>query len=178
MANTGNSARLERLLDGESYRRAWRYCLSLCGERMAAEDLLQDALARALLKLGALRDEASFLPWLLRIARCRFLDQRRRRRAPLPLGESLALPAAQALPVSDLELALEAMAPALREVVELVYLHELSLAEAGRVMGISASAAKQKLYRARMRLRQLLALEGPPVAAGKGLRTTEGESDV
>jgi RNA polymerase sigma-70 factor (ECF subfamily) len=151
---------LERLLEPLLYERAWRYCLSLCRRTEEAQDLLQDALAQAMLRLPSLRDEQRFGPWLLSIVRSRFIDLRRRRRISEALEPGMLL--AQA-PQGDTQIddpallaALLSMPPRQREALELCYLHGLNLDEAAIVLRVSAAAAKQLLYRARTALRERL----------------------
>ncbi len=71
--------RLEALLAGEPHRALWRYCRSLAPTREDAEDLLQECLATALLKLALLRDPLAFRGWIFTVARRCFLDLRRTR---------------------------------------------------------------------------------------------------
>ncbi|WP_170109605.1 RNA polymerase sigma factor [Melghirimyces profundicolus] len=47
--------------------RAYRWAQRMAGDAHLAEDIVQDALVRAFLKLGTLLDESRFLPWLRRI---------------------------------------------------------------------------------------------------------------
>ena len=56
----------------------------------------------------------------------------------------------------QLHAALGRLPAAQRSVLALAYLRELSLAEVARIEGISQDAAKQRLHRARLALRQAL----------------------
>ena len=55
-----------------------RFALHLCGDADVAEDLVQDALIRALGARKSLRDPGLVVPWFFSIIRRVFLDQRRR----------------------------------------------------------------------------------------------------
>jgi len=56
----------------------------------------------------------------------------------------------------DLKSAWEKLSPAEQEVISLTYWDELSSSEAGQVLGITDRAYRQKLHRARTKLRKLL----------------------
>jgi RNA polymerase sigma factor (sigma-70 family) len=62
-----------------------------------------------------------------------------------------------------LDRALDRLAPAEREIFELVAFDELSVAEAARVAKIRPTAARVRLHRARTRLKRELA-NTPPIA--------------
>jgi len=163
------SARFEACLTADVYRAAWRYAWQLSRVAEDAEDLLQEALAQAWLSFPQLRDPARFKGWLLKIVRTRFLMHRRRRAIEtadsdpaIRAGTEGRYPAADrnlGLP-PELAAAVHGLAPALREVVELFYLHELSGAEIGEVLSIRPAAVKVRLHRARRALSRALAPEG------------------
>jgi RNA polymerase sigma factor (sigma-70 family) len=69
-------------------------------------------------------------------------------------------------PLSD---ALGSLAPAEREIVELVDIDEFAPADAARLLGINPAAARMRLARGRRRLRAALAVEAPdsvPIQGG------------
>jgi len=163
------AAQFDALLTPSVYQAAWRYACYLAPVYEDAQDLLQEALAQALLRLHQLRDGARFKGWLLRVIRTEYLMARRRGarlkgRAPdrAPAGLLVLSPADDPqgglgrLP-SQLAAALIQLPNALREAVELYYLNELSAAEAGQVLGIRSGAVKVRLSRARALLRRALA---------------------
>src|SRR5512143_3577727 len=61
----------------EGTRLAFRVAWSVLRQREDAEDVAQEALARACRSLGSLRDRGSFRPWLVRIAWRLALNHRR-----------------------------------------------------------------------------------------------------
>src|SRR5262245_42847723 len=58
----------------------FRFLLSLTGSNEKSQDLSQEVWLRVWNKRGSLRDEASFRPWLFRIAYRRYLTSLRNRR--------------------------------------------------------------------------------------------------
>jgi RNA polymerase sigma-70 factor (ECF subfamily) len=159
--------RFERALSAEAYTAAWRFCCRLASGRHDAEDLLQDALARAYQRFGQLREPAKFKSWLLSIVRRCFLMQRRRAmrrpRAVTEYADVEAKPAADAFQAVVLS-ALASLPEAQRALLTLTYLEDHSATEAAEVLGFRPSAARMRLTRARRALRQrveqLLAAEG------------------
>ena len=146
---------------------AWRYSYRLSKTREDAEDLLQDALAHAITRIGQLRDLTRFRSWLMSIVRTRFLMQRRRNTAENyvihdrehDLSQRLADTSVDAdtdLLVETTRCALKRLAGEQREILSLFYIDGLSLIETGEVLGISQSAVRSRLFRARGALRREL----------------------
>jgi len=166
MTETERRARFESLLSSEAYGRAWRYCCRLSlqagGGSADAEDLLQEALARAYLGLHTLRDESRFGGWLLAVVRRRHLSRLKLRRDVQLIGDpgsdrSFA-PAYEAQD-PQARLALEALASlpnGPRELLALTCLEGLSPAEAAQALGIPAGAVRMRLTRARRLLRSAM----------------------
>ena len=156
--------KFEALLTARAYDMAWRYCCRLSrqagGGRADAEDLLQEALARAYMALNSLRDEERFAGWLLAIARRRHFTRLKSRRAdPLLVGDAASdrgFAAAYEPQSVEARLALEALArlpDGPRELLALTCLDGLSPAEAAAVLGIAPRAVRMRLTRARKLLR-------------------------
>lgn len=152
-------SQFETCLTDEVYRAAWRYASHLAASPAAAEDLLQDSLAHAFRHFSQLRQLETFRGWLLSIIRSQhILVWRKQRRRPaefelksLDHGGQTALAAAS--PVAE---ALRQLPCSQREILSLFYIEGLSLKETGRVLGLSARAVKQRLFRARAALRRQL----------------------
>ena len=68
-------------------------------------------------------------------------------------------------PLSD---ALDSLAPAEREIVELVDIDGLAPSDAARVLGINPAAARMRLTRGRRRLRAALAVDAPDAVQAQG----------
>jgi RNA polymerase sigma factor (sigma-70 family) len=141
---------------------AMRLALSMLGDRRDAEDATQEALTRAWRKLHQLRPGMPVRPWFFAIVanQCRnirrtpwfrftFLaDAVERRPAPEPDVEHL-----------DLERALQQLPSADRGALFLHFYLDLPIEEVAATLGVSAAAAKSRIYRACHRLRPAVALE-------------------
>lgn len=139
----------------------------LTGNEEDARDVTQEAYLRAYRALGDFRGEAQFSTWLYRItANCAATHLGRRRRSrheQLPDGGEAVVDLrsdtdpelrADATDLRDrLLVALDALPPKLRAVVVLRDVYELSHEAIAGELGISTTAAKVRLHRARARLR-------------------------
>ncbi|MCW3842356.1 SigE family RNA polymerase sigma factor [Micromonospora yasonensis] len=135
-----------------------RVAYALAGNQHAAEDLLQNALAKAYARWPRIRGDAE--PYVKRIL---YHDQvsgwrRRSRRAEVPFAE---LPdRAAAGPDPDLRLllreALRALPPRQRAVLTLRYLEDLSVDQTAALLGCRAGTVASQTAKALARLRQLV----------------------
>jgi len=170
--HSAGAARFEALLTEQVLGVAWRYACRLCKTHEDAEDLLQEALSHALVRIGQLREPERFKSWLMSIVRTRFLMQYRRKgleRERVSLRDDdpgAGLVDYRAAPGSD-ELAalvadaLKHMPEDQREILNLFYLDGLSLVETAEVLGVSSGAVQQRLFRARGALRRVLTRQLP-----------------
>ena len=149
-------------------KRLWAHCYRMTGRRSEADDLSQEAIARAIERTGDLRDDAGAEGWLFRIATTVCLDHLRRERRTRGLTElvdpvafdDLPSPAvgpeATALLRDDVRLAvvaaLQHLAPKQRAVLLLHDVCGLPLDEVGGAIDTNANAAKATLHRARAAL--------------------------
>lgn len=159
-------AELVRSHQDDMYTLAYR----LTGDRELAADVAQEALIRAWRGLGGFRGDAAFATWLYRItantAWTLRKRQRRHRWAALELVEPTAAPETPAThpeaagDTGDLRrrllAALSLLPASSRQVVILKDVEGMSHAEIAGILGISVTAAKVRLHRARLRLRRLL----------------------
>ena len=135
------------------------FLLRLCRLRDVAEDLQQDvwlSIARHVARLDADTDLAA---WIFTVARNRFVSSRRRAEVTVPAGTPADLDLRAAEPVHsddpacrDLERALASLADVHREVLLLVGVEGLEVAQAAAVLSIRPDAARQRLARARAAL--------------------------
>jgi RNA polymerase sigma-70 factor (ECF subfamily) len=128
----------------------------------AAEDLVHDVLARALVPGGGPRDAARLRPWLFQVMRNALVDHYRARRPHRPLPDDLAAPDGDAAGETRAELA-RCMAPLLRalpaghrDAVRMSEMEGRPQREVAAALGISLSGAKSRVQRGRARLDALL----------------------
>ena len=154
---------LVRLTSADTYTLAYR----LCGNEEDARDVVQDAYLRAFKGLARFRGDAQFSTWMYRItANCaNTLLAKRNRHRHDELPETVVDadpdrdPAARSDAMAlrdDIEAALARLSPKLRAVVVLRDVYELPHEEVARELGISETAAKVRLHRARLQLKQAL----------------------
>jgi len=140
----------------EGYPRLARACYLLTGDAAEAEDLAQEAMARAFERwdrVGAMESPAGYLyrtAFNLNRKRVRRLGVRARRAiGALPPRD----PAEIAEAKSDVLRALASIPAEQREALILVGWFEMDAAEAGAVLGIAASSVRGRVHRARITLR-------------------------
>lgn len=156
---------LVRLTYADTYTLAFR----LVGDEEDARDVVQETYLRAHKGLKRFRGDAQFSTWLHRItANCAntYLGRRGRHdHEPLPDDPAIADPHPQRDPeqragIGDLRAqlteALLALPPKLRVVVVLRDIYDLPHESIADQLGITESAAKVRLHRARKRLRERL----------------------
>jgi RNA polymerase sigma-70 factor (ECF subfamily) len=133
----------------------YRYSRHLTQSPWDAEDLCQDALARAYVTLAQL-GEAPPHPkaWLFRVASNLWIDQVRRRRST-PGLDAARVATAAVEPIAAREAAgtlLSQLSPQERAALVLKDVFDFSLEEAAEVLGTSPNAIKAALHRARGKL--------------------------
>ncbi|MBN2169808.1 MAG: RNA polymerase sigma factor [Candidatus Krumholzibacteriota bacterium] len=152
------------------YRRhassVFRFALGLCGDRVAAEDIVSETFVRLLTRAPRIETRTA-LAYLLAIARNTYLNGRRRRRREVPLTEDIAAPendpAGRLDDRDHLAAALSALAvlpEGERSALLLRVDHELSYEEIAAALGTTAGAAKVRVHRARLRLADRLESQG------------------
>ncbi len=150
-----------------------RYARALAGDRLAADDLVQDTLERAWSKFHLYRRGTDLRAWLFTVMHNVYVNQLRAARPTAPLDEDLpelAQPAREAdgLVLRDLASAIGRLPPEQREVLLLVALEDMSYEEAAGALGIPIGTVMSRLARARDKLRAMLS--GLPPGGGKQLK--------
>jgi RNA polymerase sigma-70 factor (ECF subfamily) len=145
----------------------WARCCG-GGGRSEAEEVLQTAYLRALSGAARFAGRSSLETWLYGVVR-RVASERRRRSALGRLvllrwaarGETAGPGPAEAVERASeaerLRRALARLSRRQRELLHLVLYQELTIAEAGAVLGIGAGSARTHYSRGKARLRELLA---------------------
>lgn len=139
-------------------------------DRVLAEEVLQDVMLAAWKHASDFRGDSSVRTWLLVIARNRAINALRRYRPKLiDFEEVYDLQGGDTEPLEKIERAntastvrdaMRRLPQAHREVLELVFYHQLSGIEVAQVLGVSAGTVKSRLHRAKEALRKALDHEG------------------
>ncbi len=150
----------------------YRHARGMGLDHDAALDVAQDALVKAYTAIEVCRDPSRFRAWILRIVRNRCLDYLRDiRRSHVPLdlqpeGDvALAvIPAGEDDLRETLAGALDALPPLLRDAFLLKHLAGYAYDEMADIAGVTPSAMKMRVHRAREALRaRLLEEDGLPM---------------
>ena len=148
-----------------------RYARALTGERARADDLVQDTLERALIKLHLWQPGSDMRAWLFTLMHNVFINQLRAQsaRSTVELDDEAAQVAVRptqtdGLEVRDLQAALLRLPEEQREVLLLVGLEQMTYEATAGALGIPVGTVMSRLSRARERLRGLLAGSVMPAA--------------
>jgi RNA polymerase sigma-70 factor (ECF subfamily) len=177
LAQQGDDVAFGRLVEA-THRATYTMALRLTGHPEDARDVTQEAYLRAYRGLANFRGDAQFTTWMYRItanaASTHVGRRRRHRHDELPDASDLADPhqhhdpalAADAADLRDrVVAALDVLPPKLRAVIVLRDVYELPHDDIAEELGISVTAAKVRLHRARHRLRSELFPELDEVAS-------------
>lgn len=155
LALTGDEAAFEALI-GPLVEPGLRLAHSMLGDRWEAEDATQEAVTKAWRKLGQLRPGMPLRPWFLAIVinQCRNVRRTRWFRM-IRIAEVFQTPrpSPNAIERVDIARALARLPDADRQALFLHFYLDLPVEEVALALGISASAAKGRIYRACHRLR-------------------------
>lgn len=141
-----------------------RYAMALAqGQNHIAEDLLQDALERALGKIHLWQADTDLRAWLFTIMHNVYVNQLRHIKngpcfveLPETAGNDVGDYMASQLDLQDLQSALGQLPPDQREILLLVTLEGLPYKQVADIMAIAEGTVMSKLSRARQQLRKLL----------------------
>jgi RNA polymerase sigma-70 factor (ECF subfamily) len=138
-----------------------RYARALTGERIAADDLVQDTLERAWRKLHLFRTGTDLRAWLFTVMHNVYVNQVRTSRISISDDEELSeLPdrqkEADGLAMRDLDRAIGRLPDEQREVLLLIALEDMSYEETARTLDIPIGTVMSRLSRAREKLRAMM----------------------
>jgi RNA polymerase sigma-70 factor, ECF subfamily len=148
----------------ESSTLAFRVAYSVLRHREDAEDVAQEAFARAFRSFRQLRDRDRFRAWLVRLTWRLALDRRRndRRRETRELAHAEATPltASHSVDASyrshELWRAIDALPDKLRIALVLASIEGHDLAEVASLLRLPVGTVKSRLFLARQRLKEQL----------------------
>ncbi len=140
------------------------------GNRQVAEEVLQDVMLAVWDNAHTFEARSKVKTWLLVIARNRAINATRRKQLPvIHLEDVFSLRSDETGPMEALEkherqdrvrAAIQQLPEGQREVLVLVFYHQLTGVEVAEVLGISEGTVKSRLHRAKETLKGLLAQEG------------------
>jgi RNA polymerase sigma-70 factor, ECF subfamily len=164
-----------RMLFNHYYPNIFRLVVRMTRNNEDAEDVLQEALLKAYCNLHQFQGNSQFYTWLVRITMNEALMKLRKRRySQVPLEEVVETESgavrreledrsndpekyyAEQELRETLDRALESLSPRLCAAFVLRNVEEMSMRETAAVLGLSASAVKSRVVRARSRLRKRL----------------------
>ncbi|MGB0387852.1 MAG: RNA polymerase sigma factor [Ardenticatenaceae bacterium] len=146
----------------------WRVCYRFMGNSQDAEDLTQEVFFKAYRKLDQFEGRSALSTWLYRIAVTTCLNEKRRRsRRPSvtstsidDMAESLAADSSEERWLTQIQQsrlldALNKLNKKQREILQLRDFEQLSYKEISQKLGISLSATKMRIQRARLALQTI-----------------------
>jgi RNA polymerase sigma-70 factor (ECF subfamily) len=146
---------------------AQRFATRLTGRPDAAEEIVQDALARAAANWESFRGQSAFRTWLFQIVVNVFRDRLRARAGPAALDDANdpadvrtvePIVAMQARELAEtVAVCVSSLPPRQREVLVLVAYEQLTTQQAAAVLGITDGNARTTLHLAREALKKRLA---------------------
>lgn len=142
------------------YNEALLYVFSFCHNRALAEDLVQEAYMRAIRSIDEEKDGFKF--WLFKVCRNLYFDTLRKNKkveaitSDMPSNESLVDDVIQKDEYRALYKAISLLNDDFREIVRLYYFDSMSVKEIASIVDESVDNVKIKLYRARLKLKDIL----------------------
>lgn len=139
------------------------FARSLCGDATQADDLAQDALAKALKSRESYQLGTNMKAWLFMILRNQFYSDKRRSWRGSQLDQEVAEktlhavddPSA-ALELNDVRMALQMLPDVQREALVMVGAGGFSYEEAAEIAGVAVGTVKSRVSRARAALQAVL----------------------
>ena len=156
----------------QSYQRpVYNLCYRMLGNQQEAEDATQETFIRAYTHLDRFNPDRKFLNWVLTIASNHCVDRLRKRRmtttsleddpyvekVPMPESIDPHLSAERSETSDQVQQWIDQLSPDYRTPVVLLYWYGYSYEEIAQTMGISVSAVKSRLHRARKQIALMIA---------------------
>lgn len=165
----GDKRAMRRLFD-RHHLRIYRFALRLLGDREVAEDVLSEVFLDVWRHAEMFEGRSQASTWLIAIARFKALTWLRRRgETPLDEATAAAIPDTSDDPETVMRKkqqsqilrdCLARLSLKHREIVDLVYYQEMTIAEVARIVGIPEATVKTRMFHARRQLFDLLAAAG------------------
>jgi RNA polymerase sigma-70 factor, ECF subfamily len=153
------------LLYGRHHVRIYRFALRITGDASAAEDVVSEVFLQVWRQADWFESRAQVSTWLLAIARNKSLSELHRRAANYLDCNTIEIEDA----AEDAEIlaykrdrseliqgCLSQLSAVHREVIDLVYYHEKSIADVARIVGVPLNTVKTRMFHARRRIATFL----------------------
>lgn len=157
-------------------RKVFRFARNITNNQEDAEDVLQETFLKAYSHLGGFQGHSKFYTWLVRIAVNEALMKLRKRKSDKTVSLDEGIDTGEEIIVREiavwdgdpeqrysqeemraiLDKAVASLRPAFRTVFALRDIEELTTQETADALGLSISAVKSRLLRARLQLREKL----------------------
>jgi RNA polymerase sigma-70 factor (ECF subfamily) len=157
------------LLYARHHVRVYRFALRIVGDTTTAEDVVSDVFLDVWRHAERFNSTAQVSTWLLAIARNKSLSEVRRRSREHLDCECIEIPdpadgpeiSTQRTNRSEIiRRGLSQLSMAQREIIDLVYYHEKTVAEVVQIVGGPAGTVKTRMFHARRRMREFLEAAG------------------
>ncbi|UTA46707.1 RNA polymerase sigma factor [Simiduia sp. 21SJ11W-1] len=133
------------------------FAYGICQDHALAQDAVQEAWVKMAKQVRRLKFAGAFRAWMYTRVRWQLLDALRRRGTQVDAGdvaEGQVEAIAQLEDCLDVRASLKRLPVIERQIIQLFYLDELSVAELAVVLDIPTGTVKSRLARARARLKQ------------------------
>ena len=160
------------------------FAISLCGNAERADDLVQEAMTRAMTRIDLFEPGTKLEAWLITILRNQFYSEHRKRWREVQDTDGSYAATLTTLPDQeekvahqDLLTALQKLPPDQREALLLIGAQGLSYGEAAEIMGVAEGTVKSRIHRARANLAQVLNYSGlEDLGAGRVIQAAMREA--
>ena len=144
------------------YMQVYSYAVSLCKNRVHAEEIAQNTFYKAVMSKSEFRGRSDELTWLCSIAKNIYLDELRKRKNMSDLSESEDLPAREntekTVEDSDtafrVHLILHGLEEPYKEVFQLRVFWELAFSQIAAIFGKTESWARVTYHRAKLKIQE------------------------
>jgi RNA polymerase sigma-70 factor (ECF subfamily) len=159
-----------QVLFARHHVRVFRFVLRLLRDEATAEDVISEVFLDVWRQAGQFEGRSAVTTWLMAIARFKALSLIRKRREE-ELDEETAnsieepsdspeVAVAKMDKSEKLRKCLTALSPEHREIIDLVYYHEMSVEEVAEIVGIPENTVKTRMFYARKKLGELCKAAG------------------
>lgn len=144
------------------YKPMYNICLSMVGNAVEAEDVMQEAFLNAFTRIDSYEGKVSFGAWLKKIVINRSLDQLKKRKVKFEeLNEKIPDEEPVNLEITEIQMeqlknAIQQLPDGYRVVLSLHLLEGYDHEEISQILGISNGSSRSQYLRAKLKLRQLL----------------------